>query len=116
MVWDGGISMTINIGDVSISIPVAIDRWAHESEDNMTEFNGMIESMMYAVNKVMKSKYSAGPYQKIYEKQIKELKELGVSEEDANKYIEKLMDYSDKNAKDSLENFSLETILKTLLS
>ena len=53
--------MTINIGDVSISIPVAISNWVKESEDNRTEFDGMIQSMMYAVNKVMKERNHVTP-------------------------------------------------------
>ena len=48
--------MTINIGDVSVSIPNGISDWVHQSDDNKTEFNGMIESMMYAVKTFYKNK------------------------------------------------------------
>lgn len=42
--------MTINIGDVNVSVPNGISDWVHQNDDNKTEFDGMIESIMYAVN------------------------------------------------------------------
>ena len=112
--------MVVKIGDTSVSIPTAIDKWAHESEDNMTEFNGMIDSLMYAVNKVMKSKYSIGPYQKIYTRQLKELMANGLTEEEANKTIERVIEASDKDynvlEKTMKENPELAVaVLKNLL-
>lgn len=54
--------MTIDIGDVSVSIPTYISNWAKENDDNRTEFNGMIDSIMYAVKKFYKEKYKPNPY------------------------------------------------------
>lgn len=41
--------MTIDISGVSVSIPNGISDWIHQSEDNKTEFDGMLQSIMYAV-------------------------------------------------------------------
>ena len=38
--------MTITIGEINVSIPNGISDWVHQNNDNETEFNGMIESMM----------------------------------------------------------------------
>ena len=46
--------MTIDIGGISVSIPTRISDWVHESADNKTEFDGMIESIMYAVKNFIK--------------------------------------------------------------
>lgn len=111
--------MVIQIGDVSVSIPVGIDKWAHESEDNMVEFNAMIETMMYAVNKTMKARYSSGPYQAVYEKQLKELKELGFSDEQAEKSIRSMVDValnSEAKDTDELKNNIMAEVFKTLVS
>ena len=108
--------MTINIGDVSVSVPVAIDKWAHESDDNMSEFNGMINSMMYAVNKAMKERYTAGPYQKVYEKQLKELIDTGLTKEEANSCIEKLVDLSLKDIDEKVSKMSDTDAFLNLLS
>jgi Holliday junction resolvasome RuvABC DNA-binding subunit len=97
--------MVVKIGDVSVSIPTAIDKWAHESDDNMTEFNGMIESLMYAVNKVMKTKYSMGPYTEIYNEQLKALMELGLSQEEADESITRLL----KASKESTDKLDLSS-------
>ena len=42
--------MTINIGEINVSVPNGISDWVHQNDDNKTEFDGMIESLMYAVN------------------------------------------------------------------
>ena len=62
--------MTINIGDVNVSVPNGISDWVHQSDDNKTEFDGMIESIMYAVKTFYKNKYKPNPYQEIYERQV----------------------------------------------
>ena len=91
--------MTIDIGGTSVSIPNGISDWVHQSEDNKTEFDGMIESMMYAVKTFYKNKYKPNPYQEIYEEQVKEFIDLGCgSREDADKYIKELIKFSDKKA------------------
>ena len=41
--------MTINIGEINVSIPNGISDWVHQNDDNKTEFDGMIEALMYAV-------------------------------------------------------------------
>lgn len=86
--------MTINIGDVSVSIPTAISNWAKESDDNRTEFDGMIQSIMYAVNKVVKERngLSENPYQRVYEEQLKLAEEAGISKESVDKYIRESYD------------------------
>ena len=62
--------MTINIGDVNVSVPNGISDWVHQNDDNKTEFDGMIESIMYAVKTFYKNKYKPNPYQEIYERQV----------------------------------------------
>ncbi len=92
--------MTINIGDVSVSIPNGISDWVHQNDNNKTEFDGMIESMMYAVKTFYKNKYKPNPYQEIYEEQVKEFMDLGCgSREDADECIRKLIknSYDDMN-------------------
>lgn len=92
--------MIIDIGGISISIPTYISDWVHENEDNKTEFNGMIDSIMYAVKKFYKEKYKPNPYQEIYEEQVKEFMDLGCgSREDADEYIRKSIkrSYDDMN-------------------
>lgn len=84
--------MTIDIGDVSVSIPTHISNWVHENSDNKTEFDGMIESIMYAVKKFYKEKYKPNPYQKVYEEQVKEYMELGHTKEQADVLISYLID------------------------
>ena len=49
--------MTINIGEINISVPNGISDWVHQNSDNKTEFDGMIESIMYAVKTFYKNKY-----------------------------------------------------------
>ena len=84
--------MTIDIGGISVSIPNAISDWVHQNDDNKTEFNGMIESIMYAVKSFYKNKYKPNPYQEIYEEQVKEFIDLGCgSKEDADECIRKLI-------------------------
>lgn len=84
--------MTITIGEINVSIPNGISDWVHQNNDNETEFNGMIESMMYAVKTFYKNKYKPNPYQEIYEQQVKELMGLNCeSREDADKYIKELI-------------------------
>lgn len=106
--------MVVSIGDVSVSIPVGIDKWAHESADNMVEFNAMIETMTYAVNKTMKARYSSGPYQKVYEKQLKELLATGMNQEEADKLIEHMVDVSLGSSASSLEELESELWVEAL--
>lgn len=90
--------MTINIGDITVSIPNGISDWVHQNDDNKTEFDGMIESMMYAVKTFYKNKYKPNPYQEIYERQMKEFMDLGCgSREEADKYITELIKISYDN-------------------
>lgn len=90
--------MTINIGDITVSIPNGISDWVHQNDDNKTEFDGMIESMMYAVKTFYKNKYKPNPYQEIYENQVKEFIDLGCgSREEADKYITELIKISYDN-------------------
>lgn len=89
--------MTISIGEFSVSIPNGISDWVHENDDNKTEFDGMVESIMYAVKKFYKNKYKPNPYQEIYEQQVKEFMDLGCgSREEADKWITELIKFSDK--------------------
>ena len=90
--------MTINIADITVSIPNGISDWVHQNDDNKTEFDGMIESMMYAVKTFYKNKYKPNPYQEIYEEQVKEFIDLGCgSRENADKYIKELIKISYNN-------------------
>lgn len=90
--------MTISIGEINVSIPNGISDWVHQNDDNKTEFDGMIESMMYAVKTFYKNKYKPNPYQEIYEEQVKEFIDLGCgSREDADKYIKELIKISYNN-------------------
>ena len=43
--------MVLEICGESISIPNGIADWCHENPDNRTEFDGMIESMIWAIQK-----------------------------------------------------------------
>ena len=93
--------MTISIGEINVSIPNGISDWVHQNDDNKTEFDGMIESMMYAVKTFYKNKYKPNPYQEIYEEQVKEFIDLGCgSREDADECIRKLI----KNSYDNMNN------------
>ena len=84
--------MTINIGEINVSVPNGISDWVHQNDDNKTEFDGMIESLMYVVKTFYKNKYKPNPYQEIYEQQVKELMDLNCgSREDADKYITELI-------------------------
>ena len=90
--------MTISIGEINVSIPNGISDWVHQNDDNKTEFDGMIGSMMYAVKTFYKNKYKPNPYQEIYEEQVKEFIDLGCgSREDADKYIKELIKISYNN-------------------
>ena len=96
--------MTIRIGEVSVSIPNGISDWVHQNDDNKTEFDGMIESIMYAVKKFYKNKYKPNPYQEIYEQQVKEFMDLGCgSREDVDKYITELIKYSDRKTNEQCD-------------
>lgn len=90
--------MTISIGDVSVSIPKYISEWAKESDDNRTEFDGMIESIMYAVNKVVKERnhVTPNPFQDFYESILKIGEEAGLSKDFVDSYIS-------ESSKDTLE-------------
>ena len=46
--------MTLELCGESISIPNGIADWCHENPDNRTEFDGMIESMIWAIQKKYK--------------------------------------------------------------
>ena len=108
--------MTIDIGDVSVSIPTYISNWAKENSDNRTEFDGMIKSIMYAVKKFYKEKYKPNPYQEIYEEQVKEYMDLGGTKEQADYMIKQLIDKTyksineqcDKDGTNALLNFFKE--------
>ena len=108
--------MVIRIGDVSVSIPVAISSWAKESKDNETEFNGMIESMMYAVNKVMKERnhVEPNPYQPLYEAQLKMAEEIGWSKEDVDRYIKRFADELTEETKSGNFKSDKEWLIKLL--
>jgi hypothetical protein len=43
--------LVLEICGESISIPNGIADWCHENPDNKTEFDGMIESMIWAIQK-----------------------------------------------------------------
>lgn len=43
--------MILEVCGESISIPNKISDWISESDDNRTEFNGMVESMIWAIKK-----------------------------------------------------------------
>jgi len=48
--------VVLEICGESISIPNGIADWCHENPDNRTEFDGMIESMIWAIQKKYKPK------------------------------------------------------------
>jgi hypothetical protein len=48
--------LVLEICGESISIPNGIADWCHENPDNKTEFDGMIESMIWAIQKSHKPK------------------------------------------------------------
>ena len=108
--------MTINIGDVSISIPVAISNWVKESEDNRTEFDGMIQSMMYAVNKVMKERnhVTPNPYQSLYEAQLELGRESGMTKEQVDSWISSYAKSLAEQAKTGNFDSDLENLVKLL--
>ena len=107
--------MTIEIGDVSVSIPTYISNWAKENSDNRTEFDGMIESIMYAVKKFYKEKYKSNPYQEIYEEQVKECMDLGTTREEADTLIKYLIESVRKEMEKDFNQEKLsDMILKEL--
>lgn len=107
--------MTIDISGVSISIPNAISDWAHESDDNRTEFDGMIESIMYAVKKFYKNKYKPNPYQEIYEQQVKEFMDLGCgSREEADKWIIELIKLTDKRTNEQCDKDGINALINLI--
>ena len=104
--------MTINIGDVSVSIPNGISDWIHQSEDNKIEFDGMLQSIMYAVKTFYKNKYKPNPYQEIYEEQVKEFIDLGGTKEEADIWIKKLIEYSYRKTNDSCDKDGTNALLE----
>ena len=48
--------MVLELCGESISIPNGIADWCHENPDNRTEFDGMVESMIWAIKKKYKPK------------------------------------------------------------
>ena len=108
--------MTINIGDVSISIPTAISNWANESEDNRAEFDGMIQSMMYAVNKAMKERnhVTPNPYQPLYDAQLNIAQKSGISKETVDGWISEFVGPLAKQAESGELNTDNETLMRIL--
>lgn len=108
--------MTIQIGDVSVSIPVAISNWAKESDDNRTEFDGMIQSMMYAVNKVMKERnhVTPNPYQPLYEAQLEIGTESGMTKEQVDNWISNYAKSLAEQTKTGKFDSDLENLVKLL--
>ena len=109
--------MTISIGEISVSIPNGISDWVHQSDNNKTEFDGMIEQMMYAVKTFYKSKYKPNPYQEIYEEQVKEFMDLGCgSREDADKYIKELIKISYDNMNNQCDKDGTNLLINLIKS
>ena len=104
--------MTINIGEVSVSIPNAISDWVHQNDDNKTEFDGMIDSIMYTVKTFYKNKYKPNPYQEIYEEQVKELIDLGCTKEEADMWIKKLIDSSYRKMNETCDKDGTNALLE----
>lgn len=48
--------MVLELCGESISIPNGIAEWCHENPDNRTEFDGMIDSMIWAIKNKYKPK------------------------------------------------------------
>lgn len=104
--------MTIDIGGISVSIPNAISDWVHQNDDNKTEFDGMLQSIMCAVKTFYKNKYKPNPYQEIYENQVKEFIDLGCgSREEADKYIAELIKFSDKKANQECDKDGINALI-----
>lgn len=109
--------MTISIGEVNVSIPNGISDWVHENEDNKIEFDGMLQSIMYAVKTFYKNKYKPNPYQEIYERQVKEFMDLNCgSREEADKYITELIKFSDKKANQECEKDGTNALIDLIKS
>lgn len=107
--------MTIDISGVSVSIPNEISDWVHENEDNKTEFEGMFQSIMYAVKTFYKNKYKSNPYQEIYEEQVKEFMDLGCgSREDADRYITELIKISYDNMNNQCDRDGTNTLINLI--
>ena len=107
--------MTIDIGGISVSIPNGISNWVHQNNDNKTEFDGMIESIMYAVKTFYKNKYKPNPYQEIYEEQVKEFIDLGCgSREEADKWITELIKFSDKRTNEQCDKNGTNTLINLI--
>jgi hypothetical protein len=107
--------MTIDISGVSVSIPNGISDWVHENEDNKTEFEGMLQSIMYAVKTFYKNKYNPNPYQEIYEQQVKEFMDLGCgSREDADRYITELIKFSDKRTNEQWDKDGTNALINLI--
>ena len=107
--------MTIIIGEISVSIPNGISDWVHQSDNNKTEFDGMIEQMMYAVKTFYKNKYKPNPYQEIYEQQVKEFMDLGCgSREDADKYITELIKSSDRKTNEQCDKNGINALINLI--
>ena len=107
--------MTITIGEINVSVPNGISDWVHQSDDNKTEFDGMIESIMYAVKTFYKNKYKPNPYQEIYEQQVKEFIDLGCgSREEADKYITELINFSNKRTNEQCDKDGTNALINLI--
>ena len=107
--------MTIDISGISVSIPNGISDWVHENEDNKTEFEGMLQSIMYAVKTFYKNKYKPNPYQEIYEEQVKEFINLGCgSREEADKWITELIKFSDRKTNEQCDKDETNVLINLI--
>ena len=104
--------MTIAIDKINVSIPNGISDWVHQNDDNKTEFDGMVESIMYAVKTFYKNKYKPNPYQEIYEQQVKEFIDLGCGgREEADKCITELIKFSNKKVNQECDEDRTNTLI-----
>lgn len=107
--------MTITIGEINVSIPNGISDWVHQNGDNKTEFDGMIESIMYAVKTFYKNKYKPNPYQEIYERQVKEFMDLNCgNREEADKYITELIKFSNKRTNEQCDKDGTNALINLI--
>jgi len=104
--------MVITVGETSVSIPNSIADWVRESEDNKTEFYGMIDSMMYACKSFYKNRYKPNPYQEVYEEQVKEFMSLGNTREQADEMIRSIVVREMKKVNEEWDSNGLNTLLE----
>lgn len=107
--------MTIEVNGVNVSIPTHISEWIKESDDNRTEFYGMLDSFIFAVKSFYKDKCKPNPYEKIYEKQLEDVMLLsGQSREEAEKYLSDLITKSFEESEKEFEKNGMNRILEIL--